>query len=110
MKWSFTERYEVWPDDSRGNGQRFIDMNPDKGPGVPDGMKVDQKGSAYCTGFGGVSILSPEGRRIGTILTTELPANPALGDLDPKTLCFAARTGLDRTQLKIPGMSAPEVG
>jgi gluconolactonase len=98
-------RYEVLPDDSLGNGQLFIDMNADKGPGVPDGMKVDQKGNVYCTGPGGVWIMSPEGRHLGTILTTELPANLAFGDSDHKTLYLTARTGLYRIRLKIPGMS-----
>jgi gluconolactonase len=103
-------RYEVLPDDTLGNGQLFIDMNPDKGPGVPDGMKVDQKGNVYCTGPGGVWILSPEGAHIGTILTTELPANLAFGDSDNKTLYLAARTGLYRIRLKIPGMSPSGAG
>ena len=100
-------RYEVLPDDSLANGQLFIDMNTDKGPGVPDGMKVDQKGNVYCTGPGGVWIMSPEGRHLGTILTTELPANLAFGDSDHKTLYLTARTGLYRIHLKIPGMSPP---
>jgi len=103
-------RYEVLPDDTIGNGQLFIDMNADKGPGVPDGMKVDQKGNVYCTGPGGVWIMSSEGRHLGTILTTELPANLAFGDSDNKTLYLAARTGLYRIRLKISGMSPSGAG
>ena len=103
-------RYEVQPDDTLANGQLFIDMNADKGPGVPDGMKVDQKGNVYCTGPGGVWIMSSEGRHLGTILTTELPANLAFGDSDNKTLYLAARTGLYRIRLKIPGVSPPGAG
>ena len=103
-------RYEVLPDDTLGNGQLFIDMNPDKSPGAPDGMKVDQKGTVYCTGPGGVWILSAEGRHIGTILTAELPANLAFGDSDHKTLYLAARTGLYRIRLKIPGVPPPGAG
>jgi gluconolactonase len=52
-------RYEIQPDDTITNGQLFIDMNSDNAPGVPDGMKVDQKGDVYCTGPGGFWIMSP---------------------------------------------------
>jgi gluconolactonase len=100
-------RYEVQPDDTLSNGQLFIDMNADKAPGVPDGMKVDQKGNVYCTGPGGFWIMSPEGRHLGTVLMTELPANLAFGDADSKTLYLTARTGLYRIHLKIPGISPP---
>jgi gluconolactonase len=98
-------RYPVQPDDTLGSGQPFIDMNADKAPGVPDGMKVDQRGNVYCTGPGGFWIMSPEGRHLGTVLTTELPANLAFGDADNKTLYLTARTGLYRIHLKIPGIS-----
>jgi gluconolactonase len=97
-------RYSVQPDDTLGNGQLFIDMNADKAPGAPDGMKVDQKGNVYCTGPGGFWIMSPEGRHLGTVLSTELPANLAFGDADNKTLYLTARTGLYRIKLKIPGL------
>jgi gluconolactonase len=100
-------KYEVLPDDMLGSAQLFIDMNADKGPGVPDGMKVDQKGNVYCTGPGGIWIMSPEGKHLGTILTAELPANLAFGDPDRKTLYLTARTGLYRIRLKIAGASPP---
>src|SRR5579863_1428941 len=100
-------RYPVLPDDTLGTGELFIDMTPDKAPGVPDGMKVDQKGNVYCTGPGGVWIMSSEGRHLGTILTTELPANLAFGDSDGKTLYLTARTGLYRIRLKTPGIMPP---
>jgi gluconolactonase len=100
-------RYEVQPDDTLASGQMFVDMNADKAPGVPDGMKVDQKGNVYCTGPGGFWIMSPEGTHLGTILTAELPANLAFGDADNKTLYLTARTGLYRIRLKIPGLSPP---
>ena len=100
-------RYPVQPDDTLGAGQLFIDMNADKAPGVPDGMKVDQKGNVYCTGPGGFWIMSPSGQHLGTVLTTELPANLAFGDSDNKTLYLTARTGLYRIRLKIPGIAPP---
>jgi gluconolactonase len=100
-------RYEVQPDDTLANGKLLVDMSADKAPGGPDGMKVDQKGNIYCTGPGGFWILSPDGIHLGTVLTSELPANLAFGDADGKTLYLTARTGLYRIHLKIPGIVPP---
>jgi gluconolactonase len=97
-------RYSVQPDDTIANGKLFIDMNADQAPGVPDGMKVDQKGNVYSTGPGGFWIMSPEGKHLGTVKAPELPANLAFGDPDGKSLYLTARTGLYRIPLKIAGM------
>jgi gluconolactonase len=97
-------RYEVRPDDTIANGHVFIDMSEDKAAGVPDGMKVDEKGNVYCTGPGGFWIMSPEGKHLGTVKTPELPANLAFGDADGKTLYLTARTGLYRVKLKVAGL------
>jgi hypothetical protein len=42
---------------------------PDRAPerGVTDGMRVDTKGNLYETGPGGVWIISPEGKHLGTV-------------------------------------------
>lgn len=34
-----------------------------------DGLKVDDKGNLWATGPGGVLVLTPEGRQLGTLLT-----------------------------------------
>jgi len=54
-----------------------------------------------------VWIMGPNGKHLGTIVTTELPANLAFGDTDNKTLFLTARTGLYRIRLKIPGIPPP---
>lgn len=100
-------RYAVNADDTFGAGELFMDMTSDKAPGGPDGMKVDQKGNLYSTGPGGVWIMSPDGKHLGTIMTAELPANLAFGDADYKTLYLTARTGLYKIRLKIPGIPTP---
>jgi len=97
-------RYDVRPDDTVANGKVIIDMSADKAVGSPDGMKVDEKGNIYCTGPGGLWILSPEGRHLGTIVTSENPANLAFGGADMKTLFFTAHTGLYQIRLKIAGI------
>ena len=52
-----------------GSERLFCDMTTDNRPGGPDGMKVDVEGNVYCTGPGGISVISPEGEHLGTILT-----------------------------------------
>ena len=54
-------RFDVRPDDTIANARLFVDMSAEKQPGVPDGMKVDEKGNLYSTGPGGIWVISPEG-------------------------------------------------
>ena len=55
-------RYEVKADDTLGSAQMFVDMSMAKGPGGADGMKVDEKGNLFCSGPGGVWVISPAGK------------------------------------------------
>lgn len=94
-------RYEVRPDDTVMNGRLFVDMSAEGGP---DGMKVDQKGNIYSTGPGGVWIISPEGKHLGTIRPPRGVTNFAFGDPDGKTIYFTGRTNLYRMRVNIPGI------
>ena len=40
--------------------------------GAPDGFKVDEHGNLFATGPGGVLVISPEGKHLGTISTGDL--------------------------------------
>ncbi len=99
-------RFDVSPDDTVTNGRVFIDMTPEtaKGPGNPDGMKVDEKGNVYCSGPGGIWIIAPDGKHLGTILTPEIVANLTFGEADGKTLFITARRGIYRIRVNIPGI------
>ena len=98
-------RYEANADGALSNGQVFFDMRNASGKKDDlDGMKVDQRGNLYVTGPGGLWIISPEGKHLGTIKVPELPANVAWGDDDGKTLYMTAETGLYRIRLNIPGI------
>ena len=96
--------YDVTTDGGIANGRKFADVTKEPGEGVPDGMKVDRAGNVYGTALNGIQIFSPDGKRLGTIVTPEIPANCAWGDADGKTLYIAARTGMYRIKLKIAGM------
>jgi gluconolactonase len=97
-------RYEVLPDGGLANGTVFFDMTSAEGEDALDGMKVDQKGNLYVSGPGGLWIISPEGKHLGTIVGPEHPHNFAWGGDDAKTLYLCAKTGLYRIRLNVPGI------
>jgi gluconolactonase len=59
-------------------------------PGVPDGMKCDQRGNVWVTAPGGVWVYSPEGELLGKVRVPELVANLAWGGSDFRTLYLTA--------------------
>ena len=70
-----------------------------KEKGLPDGLKVDKAGNVFATGPGGVWILSPEGKHLGTIKTGEATANCAF-NADNTVLFMTADSYLLRVRLK----------
>lgn len=100
----YVRRYDVQSDDTLTNSRMFIDMSSDKAGGITDGMKVDSKGNVWESGPRGIWIMSPEGKHLGTILTPEFVANLCFGDRDNKTLYVAARTGVYKIRVNIPGL------
>src|SRR5262245_23349734 len=85
----------------------FADLRGSE-PGVPDGMKVDVAGNVYCGGSGGIWILDPQGKKLGSIVHGH-PAttNIAFGGDDWKTLYFTSRTHLGSVNLRIAGLPVP---
>jgi gluconolactonase len=104
LKKKVVMRYEVTADGGLTNGHVFFDMTGAPGEEALDGLKVDQRGNLYASGPGGLWIISPEAKHLGTIKTPELPANFAWGDEDGRTLYMTARTSLYRVRLGIPGI------
>jgi gluconolactonase len=96
-------RYEVRPDGTLDAGSVLYDMTDAPGEEALDGIKVDREGHLYVSGPGGVWILTPDGRHLGTLVTPELAANMAWGD-DGRTLYLTARSGLYRVRLQVPGI------
>ena len=96
--------FDVLPDGTLANGRLFADLRDPGKDGVPDGMKVDVQGNVFCTGPGGIWVLSPEGEALGRIEVPEVPANLAWGDADGKTLYITARSGLYCVRVKTGGV------
>ncbi len=87
----------------------FCDLKGER-PGVPDGMKVDVERNVYCTGPGGIWIMDPSGRHLGTILTgADQTTNVAWGGEDWRTLYYTTRTTMGSIRLNIPGLPVPHI-
>ena len=97
-------RFDVQQDDSIANGQIFLDLSSQPLPWLADALRVDQRGNVYSQGPGGLWIISPEGKHLGTVLVPERPTSQAFGDADGKTLYITARTSVYRVRLKVAGI------
>jgi gluconolactonase len=95
-------RYEVRADGTISKGTVFFDMTSASGEDAIDGVKVDNRGNLYVSGPGGLWILSPAGKHLGTIVTPEHPHNMVWGD-DGRSLYLTARSTLYRIRLNVSG-------
>ena len=85
---------------------RMVPADPDSTGcelGFPDGMKCDERGNIWCTGPGGVWVISPAGERLGVIETPELAANLAWGGEHGTTLFVTATSQLLRLETLVRG-------
>lgn len=104
--------FDVKSDGTLENGRLFAELKDSSKQGVPDGMKVDQKGNVYSTGSGGIWVFSSSGNLLGRIEVPEVAANLAWGDSLPdsaasrdyKTLYITASNSLYHIRLKIAGV------
>ena len=101
---SVVMRYELDLDGHTTDATLFHDMTGAPGEDSIDGIKVDQAGNVFVCGPGGVWVLSPEGRHLGTIVLPESPHNLAWGDDDGRTLYVTALTSIYRMRLGVPGI------
>ena len=71
-------------------------------PGVPDGMKVDREGNIFGAGPGGIHVISPQGKHLGSIETGVPTGNLAWGE-DGSTLFITSHTNVFRIKLTTKG-------
>ena len=67
-----------------------------------DGLKLDQKGNLFATGPGGVLVITPQGKHLGTISTGTRIANVGWGD-NGQTLYLTADMFLCRIRTLTKG-------
>ncbi len=71
-------------------------------PGVPDGMRTDEKGNLYVAAKN-IFVYNSSGKALYDIKFGETPANCAFGDADLQTLYITARTSVYRVRLDVKG-------
>ena len=98
--------FDVAADGTLTNNRVFAEM-PSAEEGVPDGMKVDLEGRAYCTGPGGCWVFDSAGNHLGLIRLPEPPANCAWGGPDNRTMLFTARTSVYSLRMDTRGTEPP---
>jgi len=69
-------------------------------------LRVDRAGNLFAAGPGGILVISPQGKHLGTILTGQPTANCAFGE-DGSTLFITANDRLLRVRLKTKGAGFP---
>jgi gluconolactonase len=99
--------FDLKPDRSAGKGRVFFDgtelaKKPER-KGAFDGMLVDRSGHLFATGPGGVLVITPQGKHLGTVLTGEATSNCELGGPDGKTLYLTADMYLARIRTASKG-------
>jgi gluconolactonase len=72
--------------------------------GVPDGMRVDEKGNLYVAA-NRIQVYTAEGKPLGTVQTEETPSNCTFGDPDLGSLYITARTSVYRARLDVKGIA-----
>jgi gluconolactonase len=98
--------YDLQRDGSVQNGLILFDAKPlmsSTRPGNCDGLKIDTQGNLWTTGPGGVLIITPTGKHLGTLLTGVPTANCAWGGPARDTLYITADMFLLRVKTLVKG-------
>lgn len=94
--------FEVTPDGRLARGRLFASgLRDSLRPGVPDGMKCDERGNVWVTAPGGVWVYDPAGTLLGKVAIPELAANLAWGGPDWRTLFVCASTSVYAIPVKV---------
>jgi gluconolactonase len=97
--------YPILEDGELGNGEVLFDataMVKAGLVGLPDGLKTDASGNIFCTGPGGIMVLTSKGKLLGRIDTGQATSNCAWGD-DGSVLYITADMFLCRIKTKTIG-------
>ena len=93
-----TYKYDINKDGTLGNRQLFMELGS-------DGMTLDAKGNVYLTGHGGITICSPQGKKIGYIPINEpSTTNLCFSGKNRKVLFITARTAVYTLKMKVRGV------
>lgn len=85
------------------NGRVFADLRDPSRPGVPDGLKCDERGNLWVTGPGGIWVFDPAGALSGSVEMPEVTANLNWGGPDWSELYLTASTSIYRLATSVKG-------
>ena len=96
--------FDVKADGAIENGKVFFNATvwTKTKSGVPDGMKIDRDGNVFAAGPGGILVISPDGRHLGSIETGVPTGNLAWGE-DGSSLFITSNTNVFRLRLTTKG-------
>jgi gluconolactonase len=94
--------YDVQANGTVANGRTFFDARRQGRGGTCDGLKVDTQGNVWTSGPGGILVISPAGKHLGSILIDEATSNCCWGD-DGGTLYITAHRFLLRVKTATKG-------
>jgi gluconolactonase len=96
--------FDVKTDGTIENGKAIFNATPwtKTKHGVPDGMKVDREGNIFAAGPGGIHVIAPTGRHLGSIETGVPTGNLAWGE-DGSSLFITSNTNVFRLKLTTKG-------
>jgi gluconolactonase len=83
------------------DGTAEVKAHPEKG--LPDGMKIDQKGNIFATIVNGVYVFAPDHTLLGRIVTNDKTGNCAWGD-DGTVLYICANDKIVRIKTATKGL------
>lgn len=97
----------VWKVNANGSvsGGKLFHKMQGADSGVADGMKCDVEGNIYCTGPGGVHVISPVGKLLGRLKIPGHSTNMCWGDDDWCSLYVTTYDSVYRTRVKVPGIA-----
>lgn len=94
--------YELDENENVRSGKMILDVSASVGnsnPGLPDGLAIHSSGNLFASGPGGILVISPEGKHLGTIKTGRATSNCTF-DSDESNLFITADGELLRVKLK----------
>ena len=96
--------FVIKPDGLLGQGRVFFDPETENRKD-PDGMTIDENGSLYFTGRGGIWIVSAEAELLGFIPVPEFCSNATFGGPDGKTLFITCQDKVYSLAMAVRGGS-----
>ncbi len=100
--------FDVAPDGTLHNKRVFFDATAwvPASKGLPDGMKVDEKGNLFAAGPGGLHVFAPDGTHLGSFETGVATSNCAWGE-DGRTLFVTADAAILKVRLTTRSAGVP---